>query len=81
MGWIEGEYLRPRIDKEILEKYKEGLIVSSACLAGEIHRKIENGKLEEAKEAVLWYKDKFGEDYYLEFQRHKTINPCRYHGL
>lgn len=75
LGYTEGEYYRPRIDKEILEKYKEGLIVSSACLAGEIHRKIEAGKLAEAKEGVLWYKDKFGEDYYLEFQRHKTDKP------
>ncbi len=75
LAWIEGEYLRPRIDKEILEQYKEGLIVSSACLAGEIHRKIETGKIEEAKQAIYWFKKVFGDDYYLEFQRHKTNKP------
>ena len=72
LAWIEGEYLRPRIDKEILEKYKEGIIVSSACLAGEIHRKIELGNYQEAKESVLWFKQIFGKDYYLELQRHPT---------
>ncbi|MDD3281603.1 MAG: PHP domain-containing protein, partial [Bacteroidales bacterium] len=72
LAWIEGEYLRPRIDKEILEKYKEGLIVSSACLAGEIHKKIETNNYEAAKEAVLWFKQIFKDDYYLELQRHQT---------
>ncbi|MBP7101945.1 MAG: DNA polymerase III subunit alpha [Bacteroidales bacterium] len=72
LAWIEGEYLRPRIDKEILEKYKEGLIVSSACLAGEIHKKIEANNYEAAKEAILWFKEIFKEDYYLELQRHQT---------
>jgi len=72
LGWIEGEYYHPRIDKEILKKYKEGLIVTSACLAGEIHRKIEANNYEEAKKSVEWFKEVFGDDYYLELQRHKT---------
>lgn len=74
-SWTEGFYYRPRIDKELLEKYSEGLIVSSACLGGEISRKIDDGKIEEAEEAVKWYKSVFGDDYYLELQRHKTNRP------
>lgn len=71
----EGFYGRPRIDKELLEEYHEGLIVLSACLGGEIPQLIMNGRLEEAKQAVLWHKEVFGEDYYLELQRHKTDKP------
>jgi len=74
-AWIEGMYYRPRIDHEILEKYSEGLIVSSACLGGEIHKKVENGNLKEAEEAILWYKRVFGDDFYIELQRHKTDKP------
>ena len=74
-SWTEGFYYRPRIDKELLEKYSEGLIVSSACLGGEISRKIDNGEIDEAEEAVKWYKSVFGDDYYLELQRHKTNRP------
>lgn len=75
LGWIEGFYYRPRIDHELLAKYSEGLIASSACLGGEIHKKIENGNLAEAEKAVLWYKKVFGDDFYLELQRHKTDKP------
>jgi DNA polymerase III subunit alpha len=75
MGYIDGMYYRPRIDHEILEKYSEGLIASSACLGGEIHKKVENGNLDEAEKAVLWYKRVFGDDYYIELQRHKTDKP------
>jgi DNA polymerase-3 subunit alpha len=74
-SWIDGMYYRPRIDHELLEKYSEGLIVSSACLGGEIHKKIESGNLAEAEEAVMWYKRVFGDDYYIELQRHKTDKP------
>ncbi|HHW81082.1 MAG TPA: DNA polymerase III subunit alpha [Bacteroidales bacterium] len=74
-SWTEGFYYRPRIDKELLEKYSEGLIISSACLGGEISRKIDNGEIEEAEEAVKWYKSVFGDDYYIELQRHKTNRP------
>ena len=71
-SWTEGFYGRPRIDKELLEQHHEGLIVCSACLGGEIPQKIMKGNIQEAEEAVLWFKNLFGEDYYLEMQRHKT---------
>ena len=74
-SWTEGFYYRPRIDKELLEQYSEGLIVSSACLGGEISRKVDSGQITEAEEAVGWYKKVFGDDYYLELQRHKTDRP------
>ncbi|MDD3955805.1 MAG: DNA polymerase III subunit alpha [Proteiniphilum sp.] len=74
-SWTEGFYYRPRIDKELLEQYSEGLIVSSACLGGEISRKVDSDQINEAEEAVQWYKKVFGDDYYLELQRHKTDRP------
>lgn len=74
-SWTEGFYYRPRIDKELLEQYHEGLIISSACLGGEISRKIDDGLINDAEEAVQWYKSVFGDDYYLELQRHKTNRP------
>ncbi|NDW08605.1 DNA polymerase III subunit alpha [Dysgonomonas sp. 520] len=74
-SWTEGFYMRPRIDKELLEEYHEGLIVSSACLGGEIPKKITAGDMKEAEEAVMWFKNLFGDDFYLELQRHKTSRP------
>ncbi len=74
-SWTEGFYMRPRIDKELLEKYHEGLIVSSACLGGEIPKKITRGTPEEVDEAIQWFKNLFGDDFYLELQRHKTSRP------
>lgn len=74
-SWVDGFYMRPRIDKELLEKYHEGLIISSACLGGEIPKKITSGDIEAAEEAVLWFKNLFGDDYYLELQRHKATRP------
>jgi len=71
-GWTEGFYYKPRIDRDILEKYSEGLIVMSACLGGEIHKKLHTESYNAAKETALWYKNVFGEDYYLEMQRHQT---------
>ena len=71
-GYTEGFYYRPRIDKELLEKHHEGLVVASACLGGEISQKIMRGDLQGAEEAALWYKNLFGEDYYLEVMRHPT---------
>ena len=75
LSWTEGFYGRPRIDKELLERYHEDLIVCSACLGGEIPQLIMQGKLAEAEESVLWFKNLFGEDYYLELQRHETHDP------
>lgn len=74
-SWTEGFYARPRIDKELLEEHHEGLIVCSACIGGEIPQKIMHGDLKGAEEAVLWFKNIFGEDYYLEMQRHETHRP------
>ncbi|MDR1762852.1 MAG: DNA polymerase III subunit alpha [Dysgonamonadaceae bacterium] len=98
-SWVDGFYYKPRIDKALLEKYREGLIVSSACLGGEIPQKLMGGNarnvdddsvadandavsgkteivtesnMKNAEEAVLWFKNLFGDDYYLEIQRHKT---------
>ncbi|MBR4271846.1 MAG: PHP domain-containing protein, partial [Bacteroidales bacterium] len=75
IAFTEGFYSNPRIDKELLEKYHEGLICSSACIGGEIPKKILAGDLAGAEEAVLWFKNLFGDDYYLEMQRHKTDKP------
>ena len=68
LGFVDGYYYKPRIDKEILEKYHEGLICLSACLAGEINQKLLYGTQEEAEKSALWYKNLFGEDYYIEIQ-------------
>jgi len=67
---IKGMYYKPRIDKSLLEKYSEGLIVSSACLGGEVPQKILEGDIKGAEEAIQWYKGVFGDDYYLELHRH-----------
>jgi len=71
-SFVDGFYGRPRIDKECLEKYSKGLIITSACLGGEVSKKIESGDLDEAEKSILWFKEIFGDDYYLELQRHKT---------
>ena len=68
LSYTEGFYYKPRIDKEILEKYHEGLICCSACLAGEVSQAILQDNMEEAKKVALWFKNLFGEDYYLEIQ-------------
>ncbi|WP_321519958.1 DNA polymerase III subunit alpha [uncultured Bacteroides sp.] len=74
-AWTDGFYSRPRTDRKELEKYHEGLIISSACLGGEIPRRIREEKIEEAEEAIRWYKGVFGDDFYLELQRHKATVP------
>jgi DNA polymerase-3 subunit alpha len=66
---LEGFYYRPRVDKELLERYHQGLIALSACIVGEVPSLILQGRLEEAKQAALWYKETFG-DFYFEIQRH-----------
>ena len=75
MAYIEGHYYKPRIDKVLLEKFHEGLIASSACLGGEVPEAILKNNLSDANESILWFKKLFGEDYYLELQRHKSGDP------
>lgn len=75
LSYIEGFYGKPRIDKELLFKYKEGLIVSTACLAGEIPTAIRKNNLELAQNLILTFKEQFGEDFYLELMLHKTSDP------
>jgi len=75
-GHIEGKYYeKPRVSHEIVEKYSEGLVCCSACIAGEIPRAIIAGDMKGAEEAVMWHKKVFGEDFYLEVQEHKTEIP------
>lgn len=75
VAWIKGFYYKPRIDKELLRKHRDGLIASSACLAGEIQDEILNGTLSGAEAALKSYIDIFGDDFYLEIQRHETYDP------
>lgn len=74
-SWTDGLYYKPRTDREDLEHYHEGLIVTSACIAGEVPAKILKGDIEGAREAVEWYHHVFGDDYYLELQRHEVKDP------
>ena len=71
-AWTEGFYMCPRTDRVELEKYHEGLICCSACLAGEVPRAITADDMQKAEEAILWHKKLFGDDYYLELQLHKA---------
>jgi len=80
-AYTEGFYYKPRIDHELLEKYHEGLIACSACLAGEVPRAILQDDIDKAEELVLWHKQLFGDDYYLELQRHKTNDPLADSGV
>ena len=74
-AWVDGYYMRPRTDREDLEKYHEDLIVCSACIAGEVPAKILKNDIAGAREAIEWYKNLFGADYYLELQRHEVRDP------
>lgn len=74
-SWTEGFYYNPRIDKELLEKYHDGLIASSACLGGEISQLIMDNDIEQAKESISFYKSLFGDDYYLEMMLHESGDP------
>lgn len=78
-AWTRGFYMRPRTDRRELEKYHEGLIVSTACLGGEIPRRIAAEQYAEAEEAITWFKNLFGDDFYLELQRHKATVPRANH--
>ncbi|MBQ7162470.1 MAG: DNA polymerase III subunit alpha [Bacteroidales bacterium] len=74
-AWTDGLYYTPRTDHADLEKYHEGLICCSACLGGEIPQYILKGELDRAEESVRWFKNLFGDDFYLELQRHKPTVP------
>ena len=74
-SWVDGYYMRPRTDREDLERYHEGLIVCSACIAGEVPAKILRDDIAGAREAIEWYHRVFGDDYYLELQRHEVKDP------
>ena len=74
-SWVDGFYNRPRTDHKQLEKYHEDLIVCSACIAGEVPAKILKGDIEGARKAIEWHKNLWGDDYYLELQRHEVTDP------
>ncbi len=74
-AWVDGFYNRPRTDHNELAAHAEGLIVCSACIAGEVPRKILDGDIAGAEATILWYKSIFGDDYYLELQRHEVRDP------
>lgn len=76
IAWTRGFYYKPRIDKEILREYSEGLIATTACIAGEVQTAVLKDNIEEAEKLIMWYKGIFGDDFYLEVQRHKTGNPA-----
>lgn len=74
-AWVDGFYMRPRTDHKDLAEYHEGLIVCSACIAGEVPQWIIKDNMEEAEKSAKWFKEIFGDDYYLEMQRHKVTDP------
>ncbi len=74
-SWVDGFYMRPRTDRADLERFHEGLIVCSACIAGEVPHKILEGDIAGAREAIEWHRRVFGDDYYLELQRHEVKDP------
>ncbi len=75
LSWTDGFYMRPRTDHNDLKKYHEGLIICSACIAGEVPSKILKDDIEGARKTIEWYKSIWGEDYYLEIQRHEVKDP------
>ena len=76
-SWVDGFYNRPRTDHKQLEKYHEDLIVCSACIAGEVPAKILKGDIAGARESIEWHKRLWGDDYYLELQRHEVTDPTQ----
>ena len=75
LSWLEGFYYKPRIDKDLLKEKSEGIIALSACLGGEIPKLIMESGVEAAEKSLLWYKEVFGDDFYLEMQRHRSGIP------
>ncbi len=76
-AWVDGYYHRPRTDHRELELHHEGLIASSACLAGELPYYIRRGQIDKAEESVRWFKNLFGDDFYIELMRHEVKNPVQ----
>ena len=77
LGYTEGFYTRPRVDRELLAKYSEGLVVSSACLAGEVATHLQHDRWDEARAAAAWYAEVFKDRYYLEVQAHDSGGQAR----
>ena len=76
-AWVDGYYHRPRTDHKSIERHHEGIIASSACLAGEIPRYVSHGQIEEAEKSIEWFKRIFGEDFYIELMRHEVKDPMQ----
>ncbi|MBQ0164506.1 MAG: DNA polymerase III subunit alpha [Bacteroidaceae bacterium] len=77
-AWVDGEYMRPRTDHDDLERFHEDIICCTACIAGEVPSKFLHGDEKGAEEAILWHKALFGDDYYLELQRHEVKDPTQH---
>src|SRR3954464_10172005 len=80
LAYTEGVYSKPRVDRELLAKYSEGIIVRSACLAGEIATNFEAGNEAAAREAAEWYANVFKDRYYLEVQAHDSEGQAKHNG-
>ena len=76
-AWVDGFYMRPRTDHADLEKYHEGIICCSACIAGEVPSYIRSEQIDKAEESIQWFKNLYGDDYYLELQRHEVKDPLQ----
>ncbi len=76
-AWVDGFYMRPRTDHADLEKYHEGIICCSACIAGEVPSYIRSDQMDKAEESIQWFKNLYGDDYYLELQRHEVKDPMQ----
>ena len=76
-AWVDGFYMRPRTDHADLEKYHEGIICCSACIAGEVPSYIRSEQIDKAEESIQWFKNLYGDDYYLELQRHEVKDPMQ----
>ena len=76
-AWVDGFYSRPRTDHEELKKYHEGLIICSACIAGELPSYVRANQIDKAEETIAFFKGLFGDDYYIELQRHEVKNPTQ----
>ena len=76
-SWVDGFYMRPRTDHKDLAEFHEGLIICSACIGGEVPKKVTNGDLAGAEASIKWFHDIWGDDYYIELQRHEVKNPTQ----